>query len=74
MDLPAKFMGPSHRRVLHSLPESILIGYLLSGKAEGALSGALHVLADNAQTTVKKQINKELRRREKNGKEKEKKN
>lgn len=56
MDLPARFLGCHHRKVLHTIPESCIIGLLLTGDAKGAAAGALHVITDIVDSGAKKEI------------------
>jgi hypothetical protein len=56
LDFPSRFLGRSHRRVLHTLPEAILVGLIVSGQARGGASGAIHVIVDMVDTVAKKQI------------------
>jgi hypothetical protein len=56
LDLPAKFMGASHRKVLHSIPEGVILGLLLTGDFDGAMAGALHVIVDVVDSGAKKEI------------------
>lgn len=56
LDWPAKFMGCHHRKVLHTIPEGCIVGYLLTGDAKGAAAGALHVITDIVDSGAKKEI------------------
>jgi hypothetical protein len=56
LDFPSRFLGRSHRRVLHTLPEAFLVGLIVSGQAEGGISAAVHVLTDLVDSVAKKQI------------------
>lgn len=58
IDFPVKFLGPSHRKLFHTLPESFLLGLLMSGEIRGGLAGLLHVLTDNIDSNTRKEINK----------------
>jgi hypothetical protein len=65
LDWPSKVLGPSHRKVLHSLPEAVAVGLILTYKVEGALAGALHVVTDVVDAGVKNEIRKIVRTRKK---------
>jgi hypothetical protein len=46
IDLPYIVYGRSHRRFFHPYKEAYPIGYIITGEAKGALSGAFHVWLD----------------------------
>jgi hypothetical protein len=46
IDLPYIVYGRSHRRFFHTYKEAYPIGYIVSGEAKGALSGAFHIWLD----------------------------
>ena len=58
LDSPVKLLGRSHRKVLHSIPEAVVVGFVLGGGVRGAAAGVLHILADTAESGVNKKINK----------------
>ena len=62
LDLPSKFLGASHRKLLHSVPESFIVGVLLTGDLDGGVAGILHVIVDSADSTAKKEIRKLIRK------------
>jgi hypothetical protein len=62
LDLPAKFLGGSHRRLLHSVPESFIVGVLLTGELDGGIAGILHVVVDATDSSAKKEIRKLIRK------------
>ena len=73
LDLPAKVLGGSHRRLLHTIPESFMVGLLLTGDVNGGISGVLHVIVDAVDSGAKKEIkNLTKNRGEKIAKKKEK--
>lgn len=53
IDFPYIFYGRTHRRYFHTYKEAYQIGYTVSGKTEGALSGAFHVWLDRECSTDK---------------------
>jgi hypothetical protein len=64
LDLPVKIMGPHHRRILHTVPESFIVGLLLTGDIRSALAGSLHILIDATDSTIKKETNNLLKKTE----------
>jgi len=48
IDFPYIFYGRSHRQFFHTYKEACPIGYIVTGEAKGALSGAFHVWLDEA--------------------------
>jgi hypothetical protein len=63
LDLPVKVLGRSHRKLLHTIPESFLIGVLLTGELDGGISGVLHVVVDAVDSNAKKEVRKLIRNR-----------
>jgi hypothetical protein len=62
IDYPVKFLGGSHRKVFHSIPQAFLLGLVLTGDVKGAISGVLHVATDLLDTTGKKEIKKLIKK------------
>jgi hypothetical protein len=58
MDSPSKVLGRRHRIVLHSIPEGLTIGLLLTGEVKGAAAGVLHIITDVVDSGAKKAIKK----------------
>ena len=58
LDWPVRLMGRGHRKVLHSVPEALVVGFVLGGGVRGAAAGVLHVLVDFAESGVNLKINK----------------
>ena len=58
LDLPVIIVGSSHRKYLHTFPEAIATGLLLTGTLKGAAYGTLHVFVDKIDTAAKKEVNK----------------
>jgi hypothetical protein len=67
LDWPVKFMGRSHRKLFHTIPESIIIGLLLTGDVKGAMAGVLHVVTDTVDSGAKKKIGKLINNRSDKG-------
>jgi hypothetical protein len=63
LDLPVKVLGRSHRKLLHTIPESFLVGVLLTGDIDGGVSGVLHVVVDAVDGGVKKEVRKLIKNR-----------
>jgi hypothetical protein len=74
LDLPVKVLGRSHRKLLHTIPESFLVGVLLTGDIDGGISGVLHVVVDAVDSGVKKEIKKLIKNRGEKDCQKERKN
>lgn len=47
LDLPAKQMGPSHRKYLHDPKSAYIMGYLVAGP-RGGLAALIHLKVDSA--------------------------
>ena len=62
LDLPSKFLGKSHRKLLHSGPESFIVGVLLTGDLQGGFAGVLHVIADAVDSGAKKKMKKIMKK------------
>jgi hypothetical protein len=60
LDFSSRVLGRSQRRVLHTLPEAILVGLIVSGQAKGCVSGAVHVIVDMVDSVAKKQISNKI--------------
>ena len=58
LDLPAKVVGSSHRKFLHSVPEAFLLGVLLTGDLDGGIGGVLHVIVDSFDSSAKREFKK----------------
>jgi hypothetical protein len=58
MDWPSTVLGPSHRKVLHTIPQGFIVGLILTGDFGGAAAGVLHVIIDVADSGFKKEIRK----------------
>jgi hypothetical protein len=63
LDLPAMFLGGSHRKLLHSIPESFMVGVLLTGDLNGGIAGVLHVITDAVDSSAKKEVKKIIRKK-----------
>ena len=63
LDWPVKLMGRSHRILFHSVPESFLIGLILTGEVRGAMAGVVHVITDTVDSGAKKEIGKLIKNR-----------
>ena len=73
LDWPAKVLGGSHRKALHTIPEGFIAGLILTGELNGAFAGVLHILVDAAESSGKKEIKKLIKnRRERNCRKKRK--
>jgi hypothetical protein len=48
IDFPYIIYKRSHRKYFHTYKEALPIGYMITGEAKGALSGAFHVWLDRA--------------------------
>lgn len=68
LDLPAKFLGGSHRKLLQSIPESYIVGVLLTGDLNGGIAGILHVITDAVDSDAKKRVKKLAKKGDKNWK------
>ena len=63
LDLPSKYLGGSHRKLLHSGPESFVLGVLLTGDLDGGIAGVLHVIADAVDSGANKEVKKIVKKR-----------
>ena len=62
MDLPAKVVGASHRKFLHSMPEAFLLGVLFTGDVNGGIGGVLHVIVDSVDSSSKREFKKIIKK------------
>ena len=53
IDSAAKFLGSSHRSLLHTYPEGFVVGVLVSHSVRGGVAGCLHVLVDQVDSHSK---------------------
>jgi hypothetical protein len=53
VDWPVRFLGASHRRLFHTVPESFIIGIISSQSLEGGISGIVHVILGHADSRSK---------------------
>jgi len=74
LDLPVKVLGGSHWKLLHTIPESFIVGLLLTGNINGGISGVLHVFVDAVDSCAKKEIKKLIKNRGEKNCQKERKN